>query len=129
MRSFTFSLLLAASLCQAAGTEMITTPEPPPARDSKQLELENAQLARELDNIRKLSANAVAMDEQNKELLRELEQTKNRLDTQTMEIERLQDRLENDQTMNIILTLFAGSIFTLLIQYLVKSNKRASEWA
>lgn len=129
MRSFAFSLLLAASLCQAAGTEMITTPEPPPARDSKQLELENAQLARELDNIRKLSANAVAMDEQNKELLRELEQTKNRLDTQTMEIERLQERLENDQTVNFIIIVVFSVLMTLGIQYLVRSNKRASEWA
>jgi SH3 domain protein len=129
MRSFAFSLLLAASLCQAASTEMITTPEPPPARDSKQLELENAQLARELDNIRKLSANAVAMDEQNKELLRELEQTKNRLDTQTMEIERLQERLENDQTVNFIIIVVFSVLMTLGIQYLVRSNKRASEWA
>jgi SH3 domain protein len=129
MRIFALSLLLVASLSQAAGTEMITTPEPAPAKDIRQLELENTQLARELENIRKLSANAVAMDEQNKELLRELEQTKNRLDTQTMEIERLQERLENDQTVNFIIIVVFSVLMTLGIQYLVRSNKHASEWA
>lgn len=98
-------------------------------RDLKQLETEKTLLTKEIERIKSLSENAIQLDEENKRLLKEFELAKNKRDTLAVENIRLEEKLSEDAFMNGALAVIFGIFATLIIQYLVKSNKRSSEWA
>ena len=97
------------------------------SNDLKQLGSQKDQLAKKYQRLQDVSANAVALDIENKRLLHSNESFKNKHDTLAAENERLQARLTNDQFINGALVLFAGMVLTLLMQYF-KQTRKKSEW-
>ena len=93
----------------------------------RQLNSQNEQLARKYEELKNVSANAIALDTENKRLLSSNENFKNKHDTLTAENERLQTQLRNDGFINGALVLFAGMVLTLILQYFTQSRRR-SEW-
>lgn len=98
------------------------------SRNLEQAERENNHLNKELERIKNLSANAVNLDEDNKNLLKQNEMYKNERDTLKAENQRLQEELKNDDLLNGAYILLLGIIATLVVQYFT-NTKRRSEWA
>lgn len=86
------------------------------------------QTRQELEHLQSISSNAVALDEDNKRLLKENEAMKNRRDTLKAENDRLEDALQRDEFFNGALAVILGIIATLAIQYFQRSRRR-TEWA
>ncbi|NRB42737.1 MAG: TIGR04211 family SH3 domain-containing protein [Pseudomonadales bacterium] len=97
------------------------------SNDLTQLNSQKDQLSKEYQRLKDVSANAVALDIENKRLLNSNEGFKNKHDTLAAENQRLQTQLRNDGFINGALVLFAGMILTLFVQYFKQTRKR-SEW-
>ena len=97
-------------------------------REIKKLSRENNSLNKELARIKNLSSNVVALDQENKEILKDNELKKDKLDSVKAENQRLEDQLKHEGFINGSLAVLLGIISTLVIQYLVKSGRR-NDWA
>ncbi len=97
-------------------------------REIKKLTRENNSLTKELARIKNLSSNVVELDQENKELLKDSELKKDKLDSIKAENQRLEDRLKHEGFINGALAVLLGIIATLVIQYLIKSGRR-NDWA
>ncbi len=83
---------------------------------------------KELAHIQSLSANAIALDEENQRLLKESEGIKNQRDTLKADNARLSESLQRSDFMNGAIAVILGIIATLVIQYFYRSRKR-TDWA
>lgn len=86
------------------------------------------ETSKELARIQTLSSNAISLDEENKRLLKELEQAKNQLDTLKADNVRLNDTIKRNEFMNGAFAVLLGIIATLVIQYFQRTRRR-SDWA
>lgn len=93
----------------------------------KQITSQKEQITEKYKRLQDVSANAVALDTENKRLLNSNESFKNKHDTLAAENQSLQTQLRNDHFINGALVLFAGMMLTLILQYFTQTRRR-SEW-
>ena len=84
-------------------------------------------LNKELDRVRNLSANELAINENNKQLMQQNDDMRNQIDTLRAENTRLSQELRSNSFMYGALTIILGIIITLIVQNFSRS-KRRSEW-
>jgi SH3 domain protein len=87
---------------------------------------ENKRLSFQLEELKKVSANAIRLDQDNKELLQTNSLLKNDFDILNTDYQRLKDSAQNDAFMNGAYAVIIGVIATLLIARLWP--KKRSEW-
>jgi SH3 domain protein len=87
---------------------------------------DNKKLSFQLEELKKVSANAMRLDQDNKDLLQANSLLKNDLDILNTDYQRLKDSTQNDSFMNGAYAVVIGIIATLLIARLWP--KKRSEW-
>lgn len=92
------------------------------------LQSNNEGISSELQSIKKISANAVAISQQNKELLERNGMLQSEIDVLKASNERLSNNERNTWFLYGALAVVMGSLLTLLLPRL-KKRKRFSEWA
>lgn len=98
--------------------------------EHKQAQAELHKANEELENIRTISSNAINLDRDYKELLKELENLKHQRDTLTADNNRLNDDLRRNEFINGAIAVLLGIIATLIIQYFYSTRSRKrSDWA
>lgn len=88
---------------------------------------ENTRLNKELAEIKKISANAINLDNNNKILIKDSELMRNELDLAKANIERLSDNAEREGFINSIIAICLGVLIAVAVPYL-KPRKRRTEW-
>ena len=97
------------------------------SKDVRQLKRSNQQLTDELGRIKKISANAITLDNNNQELLKKNELMKNEIDVLTAENERLTDKSEQEAFINGAGAVGFGVILALLVPRLMARRKK-TDW-
>ena len=82
----------------------------------------------ELVEIKRISANAIQLDQLTKELTGKVEDASARNDLLKLENARLEDRLANNQRLEGVLSLLAGIVIALLIPRLTVKRRRNDGW-
>lgn len=95
-------------------------------------DLKNTQTSRdgintELKNIKKISSNAISIDQQNRELLERNGILQSEVDILTAANERLTNSEKNTWFLYGVFAVVMGAVLTLIIPHL-KRRKRFSEW-
>ncbi len=92
------------------------------------LQSNNEGISGELQSLKKISANAVAISQQNKELLERNGMLQSEIDVLKASNERLSNNERNTWFLYGALAVVMGSLLTLVLPRL-KKRKRFSEWA
>ncbi len=87
-----------------------------------------AETRAELDEIKRISANAIQLDQLTKELTGKLEDASARNDLLTLENARLEDRVASNQHLQGALSVIAGILIALLIPRLIMKRRRNDGW-
>ncbi len=87
-----------------------------------------AETRAELDEIKRISANAIQLDQLTKELTGKLEDASARNDLLTLENARLEDRAASNQHLQGALSVIAGILIALLIPRLTMKRRRNDGW-
>ena len=87
-----------------------------------------AETRAELDEIKRISANAIQLDQLTKELTGKLEDASARNDLLTLENARLEDRVASNQHLQGALSVIAGILIALLIPRLTMKRRRNDGW-
>ena len=82
----------------------------------------------ELAEIKRISANAIRLDQLTKELTGKLEDASERNDLLKLENARLEDRVASNQRLWVVLSLLAGIVIALLIPRLTVKRRRNDGW-
>ena len=82
----------------------------------------------ELAEIKRISANAIQLNQLTKELTGKLEDASARNDLLKLENARLEDRIANNQRLEGVLSLIAGVVIALLIPRLTVKRRRNDGW-
>jgi SH3 domain protein len=82
----------------------------------------------ELAEIKRISANAIQLDQLTKELTGKLENASARNDLLKLENARLEDRVASNQRLEGVLSLIAGIVIALLIPRLTVKRRRNDGW-
>jgi SH3 domain protein len=83
----------------------------------------------ELEEVKRISANALSLDEDKKRLLEHGEMQHSRIEVLEAENLRLQDSAESDSFFNGALAVLLGVIITLLVPRLWPKRRNSSSWA
>ena len=89
---------------------------------------ELAETRAELDEIKRISGNALQLDQLTKELTAKLEDASARNDLLALENARLEDRVASNQRLEGVLSLIAGIVIALLIPRLTVKRRRNDGW-
>jgi SH3 domain protein len=89
---------------------------------------ELAETRAELDEIKRISGNALQLDQLTKELTGKLEDASARNDLLALENARLEDREASNQRLEGVLSLIAGIVIALLIPRLTVKRRRNDGW-
>lgn len=92
----------------------------------QQLQAENSELSKELEKIKRISANAVKLNSDNKTLVESNQRLKDQVDVLKTDNARLRSQYENDEFLNGAFAVVIGVLITLLVPRLWP--KRKSEW-
>ncbi len=92
----------------------------------QQLQEENQSLSEELAKIKRISANAVKLNSDNKTLIESNQRLKDQVDVLKTDNARLRSQYENDEFLNGAFAVVIGVLITLLVPRLWP--KRKSEW-
>lgn len=87
----------------------------------------NKTLSTELEHIKSVSSNAIDLDRNNKQLLKENQSLKNNVDVLNTENQRLKDSRDRDEFMNGAFAVLIGVFITLIVPRLWP--KKRDEWA
>ena len=82
----------------------------------------------ELAETKRISANAIQLDQLTKELTGKLEDASARNDLLKLENTRLEDRVSSNQRLEGVLSLLAGIVIALLIPRLTVKRRRNDGW-
>ena len=82
----------------------------------------------ELAEIKRISANAIQLDQLTKGLTGKLEDASARNDLLKLENARLEDRVSSNQRLEGVLSLLAGIVIALLIPRLTVKRRRNDGW-
>ncbi|MBL4827346.1 MAG: TIGR04211 family SH3 domain-containing protein [Spongiibacteraceae bacterium] len=88
---------------------------------------QNQDLNNKLKHITQLSANAIALDSENKKLSQLHQSLKNQVDVLTADNKNLLDNNENDAFLNGVFAVLIGVVIALIVPRL--RSKKSSEWA
>lgn len=99
------------------------------ASELSHLSKQNASLEKELAHIKSLSSNAVALDQNNKDLLKKNELLKNEVDVLTADNVRLKENSQNEGMINGVIAVGFGVLLALVVPRLAPRRRRNSEWA
>ncbi len=91
-----------------------------------QLERENASLSEELESIKKVSANALKLDTDNRRLLESNQMLSSEVDVLKTDNARLRENKENEFFLNGAFAVLIGVMITLIIPRMMP--KKRSEW-
>ncbi len=83
----------------------------------------------ELAEIKRISANALSLDQDKKRLLEEAEIRASRIEVLEAENQRLQDSAESEAFLNGALAVLLGVMITLLVPRLWPKRRPSSSWA
>lgn len=89
---------------------------------------ELAETRAELGEIKRISGNALQLDQLTKELTGKLEDASARNDLLALENARLEDRVASNQRLEGVLSLIAGIVIALLIPRLTVKRRRNDGW-
>lgn len=89
---------------------------------------ELAETRAELDEIKRISGNALQLDQLTKELTGKLEDASARNDLLALENARLEDRVASNQRLEGVLSVIAGIVIALLIPRLTVKRRRNDGW-
>ena len=87
-----------------------------------------AETRTELAEIKRISANAIQLDQLTKDLTGKLEDASARNDLLKLENARLEDRVASNQRLEGVLSLLAGIVIALLIPRLTVKRRRNDGW-
>jgi len=87
-----------------------------------------AETRAELDEIKRISANAIQLDQLTKELTGKLEDARARNDLLKLEKARLEDRVANNRWLEGLLSILAGIFIALLVPRLTVKRRRNDGW-
>ena len=87
-----------------------------------------AKTRAELAEIKRISANAIQLDQLTKELTGKLEDASARNDLLKLENARLEDRVASNQRIEGVVSLLAGMLIALLIPRLTVKRRRNNGW-
>ena len=87
-----------------------------------------AETRAELTEIKRISANAIQLDQLTKELTGKLEAASARNDLMMLENARLEDRVASNQRLEGVLYILAGGFIALLIPRLTMKRRRNDGW-
>ena len=87
-----------------------------------------AETRAELDEIKRISANAIQVNQLTKELTGKLEDANARNDLLKLENARLEDRVASNQRLEGVLSLVAGIVIALVIPRLTIKRRRNDGW-
>ncbi len=90
--------------------------------------IENQRITKELDDLKKISGNAIRLDVSNKKLTEEYELLKTQIDVLEADNERLADNSNQTWFLYGAISVVIGVLLTLLVQVL-KARRRYTEWA
>lgn len=85
------------------------------------------QLSKELENIKKVSANAIQLDKDNQRLLEQNQMLKNQVEVLTTDNRRLNDNQENDAFLNGAFAVLIGVMITLIVPR--AWPRKSTDWA
>ena len=92
----------------------------------QQLEEENAELAKELEEVKRVSANAINLDSDNRRLLESNQMLSSEVDVLKTDNARLRENKENEFFLNGAFAVLIGVMIALIAPRLMP--KRRSEW-
>jgi SH3 domain protein len=87
-----------------------------------------AETRAELGEIKRISANAIQLDQLTKELTGKLEDARARNDLLKLEKARLEDRVANNRWLEGLLSILAGIFIALLVPRLTVKRRRNDGW-
>lgn len=90
------------------------------------LEEDNARLSAELENIKRVSADAIKLDQEYKKLTESYQVLKDQVDVLQSENARLRDNHENEAFLNGALAVVIGVLIAIIVPRL--KPKKRSEW-
>ena len=96
-------------------------------RQLASLSKNNAQISKELENIKAISANAVQINRDNNRLLEENQMLINKVEILTTDNQRLVDDQESDAFMNGAFAVLIGVMITLIVPRLWP--RKSTDWA
>ena len=88
-----------------------------------------AETRAELAKVKRISANAIQLDQLTKELTGKVEDASARSDLLKLENARLEDRVASNQRLEGVLSLLAGIVITLLLPRLTVKRRRNDGWS
>lgn len=89
---------------------------------------EASELSKELDELKRISANAVTLNTNNQKLMQERQLLETEIDVLKAENERLSDNSNQTWFLYGAIAVIIGVLLTLLLQN-IRSKRRYSEWA
>lgn len=94
-----------------------------------EVEQQRRLVSGELVELKKISGNALALDQQNRRLIEENEDLGSDLELTQAEVSRLRNSATNEAFLNGALAVLIGVMLTLAIPRLWPKKRRQSEWA
>lgn len=91
------------------------------------LSSQSSELARELEQIKTVSANAIQLNADNQRLLEETQRLRNEVDVLVTDNQRLNDEKDNDAFLNGAFAVLIGVMIALIVPRL--RPKKATDWA
>lgn len=91
------------------------------------LSSQSSELAKELEQIKIVSANAIQLNADNQRLLEETQMLRNEVDVLTTDNQRLNDEKDNDDFLNGAFAVLIGVMIALIVPRL--RPKKSTDWA
>ena len=82
----------------------------------------------ELNNIKRISANAIELDRMNQSMAMELEEIKARVDVLKLENARLEERANSNRLLQGIFAVIVGVIIALVVPRFTGKRRRFDTW-
>ena len=93
-----------------------------------QLTRDLAATEEELNNIKRISANAIELDRMNQSMAMELEEIKARVDVLKLENARLEERANSNRLLQGIFAVIVGVIIALVVPRFTGKRRRFDTW-
>jgi SH3 domain protein len=117
-----------ARIAQLEGSAGSLQPRITQPQTDEGLRADNSRLARELEELKALSAKAVEIDRNNKALIRKNELLQTEVDKLSAENDRLSGQAAREEWTRTLIAIGLGILLTLALPRLVPRKKRYSDW-
>lgn len=117
-----------ARIAQLEGSSGSLQPRMTQPTTDEGLRADNDRLARELEELKALSAKAVDIDNNNKALIRKNELLQTEVDKLSAENDRLGSQAAREEWTRTLIAISLGVLLTLVLPRLMPRKKRYSDW-